>query len=1192
MRLRIPAIILSVFFIMSLSNLLFSQVCFAQTCAVLKDIAAGEVHTLALAEDGSLWATGYNGDGQLGLGNSTSVSSLQRVHGPNDAGFLNHIIAFDGGWYHSLAVDSNHYCWAWGGDGSGQLGNGPNEDSCSVPILVHGLNNDANGLRNIVKVSAGRTGSHSLALRNDGNVAAWGNNGSGQCGDNTTTNRQYPVLVWDSNDQTTNRYLGQEANIVDVEAGTSHSLALASMADGGIVYEWGAGVGSTPRKVPGQSGGLLSNIVDIAAFSYSLAVDSSKNVWYWSPGGTPAKVPGGQMGTTYLQNIVKVAAGGGNKCAAIDVNGQVWEWSINSGSPVRVTDGAMQTQSGELENIIALDVGYADFKVAVDKYGRGWSWGSNAGSYGGTGGVSSTEPVEMLCPQLSSSIYLIKNYEIEGEQSDCVEPFQDGLDNYLVFEIYYGNPITNPSDPNYVGTIYDVNIIDHLPLEINCYSADSNGIYDGNNRTVTWHIGTLSPGMSGSVTLTVKVNEYARPCGQIINNCEIKGSGYDAYTDVNVPVCPWGGEIIYCDKDAQGFNNGTSWDDAFTDLQEALQQARNTCTETTAIWVAAGTYKPVQSIYESDYQNKSFELVDGIGLIGHFAGDENSPDDRVFSDANSETVLEGRIGANYYDAVYKVVKAQGIDNGLVDGFTIKDSYSYGGIYLDSSDVSIVNCKFKNNNSSGVYAYNYSYPDIHNCLFMDNSSYAVYASTSEPDISYSIFDGNNTTSYGLDLSSGSVSNITDSDFHKHTSYAMYGSNATINVNNSSLSSNYTAIEGSSATIDIEGSELSQNSNNGVEGSDLNLTIRQTVFERNSYNGIKLYSYSDLDIQNSVIRKSGYQGIYLNQNSGTQIINNWIHNNGTAHSSSYGAGIYFEDQIGIPKVWNNTIYDNFTYGIECSQNGADPNILNCIISGNDTNDLYRAGDSFNKVNYCLLQHPHSGTGNLTGDPGFKNPSDPNDLHIGENSQCKNAGEPNVDYDYDTDIDGEARIRYGRIDIGADEYYWSPADYNLDGIVNFNDYVSFAQKWRMMDANISLDDDNDVDFIDLSLFCADWLWQKTVDEGWMLCMSREGNSFGKIDMEFTGKSDSLMLSTAAESLAKMPQRLADKSRKFYCLTPATTISAKQRELALLKTDNQANIKELLKWLDEVWLSGDLKDSMTENEYQEFRKTVEQSK
>ena len=86
-------------------------------CAKLKDISAGEAHTLAFAEDNRLWSCGY---GPLGLGNEVSqVLSLQRVLGLNGIGYLEHIIAFDAGWEYSLAVDSNGFCLAWGYDSYG-----------------------------------------------------------------------------------------------------------------------------------------------------------------------------------------------------------------------------------------------------------------------------------------------------------------------------------------------------------------------------------------------------------------------------------------------------------------------------------------------------------------------------------------------------------------------------------------------------------------------------------------------------------------------------------------------------------------------------------------------------------------------------------------------------------------------------------------------------------------------------------------------------------------------------------------------------------------------------------------------------------------------------------------------------------------------------------------------------------------
>ena len=81
--------------------------------------------------------------------------------------------------------------------------------------------------------------------------------------------------------------------------------------------------------------------------------------------------------------------------------------------------------------------------------------------------------------------------------------------------------------------------------------------------------------------------------------------------------------------------------------------------------------------------------------------------------------------------------------------------------------------------------------------------------------------------------------------------------------------------------------------------------------------------------------------------------------------------------------------------------------------------------------------------------------------------------------------------------------------------------------------------------------------------------------------------MLLDPAESMATRPDRLIEKSQKFYDVNPANTISAKREALKV----QQVNIDEILKWLDEIWLNGDLYEYMTEDEYLDFRKAIEES-
>jgi len=96
------------------------------------------------------------------------------------------------GGYHSLALRINGTVWAWGRNGNGQLGDGTNSER-RTPVQV-------SNLTGVVAIAAG--GSHSLALKSDGTVWAWGVNGSGQLGDGTNSERRTPVQVSNLGEET------------------------------------------------------------------------------------------------------------------------------------------------------------------------------------------------------------------------------------------------------------------------------------------------------------------------------------------------------------------------------------------------------------------------------------------------------------------------------------------------------------------------------------------------------------------------------------------------------------------------------------------------------------------------------------------------------------------------------------------------------------------------------------------------------------------------------------------------------------------------------------------------------------------------------------------------------------------------------------------------------------------------------
>jgi len=174
-------------------------------------LEAGQDHSLALKSDGTVWAWGGNDFGELGVGTSGSGITLM----PRRINTLSGITAIDTFATHSLALKSDGTVWAWGGNSYGQLGNGTTGGISNVPVQV-------SGLTSVATIAAGI--SHSLAIKSDGTVWAWGRNNYGQLGDGTTTDSNVPVQV------------SGLSGAVGVAAGEFHSLAAKS---DGTIWAWG-----------------------------------------------------------------------------------------------------------------------------------------------------------------------------------------------------------------------------------------------------------------------------------------------------------------------------------------------------------------------------------------------------------------------------------------------------------------------------------------------------------------------------------------------------------------------------------------------------------------------------------------------------------------------------------------------------------------------------------------------------------------------------------------------------------------------------------------------------------------------------------------------------------------------------------------------------------------------------------------
>jgi len=282
---------------------------------------------------------------------------------------------------HSLALRSDGTVWAWGGNRS------------TVPVQVEGL-------RDIVAIAAGWL--HSLALRSDGTVWAWGDNGYGQLGDGTTIDRTFPVQVKGLRD------------VFAISAGGRHSLALRS---DGTVWAWGdnrcgmlkpdgtpwgpwvdlgcgqlgSGMAIANSAIPVQVQWLNDVIAISAGAWYSLALRSDGTVWAWGQNAARQLGDGTNISRNSpvqidLRDIVAISAGS-HHSLALRSDGTVWAWGDNGSGQLGnggVSSRSIFVQVEGLRDIVAISAG-SHHSLALRSDGTVWAWGWNKGGQLGDG---------------------------------------------------------------------------------------------------------------------------------------------------------------------------------------------------------------------------------------------------------------------------------------------------------------------------------------------------------------------------------------------------------------------------------------------------------------------------------------------------------------------------------------------------------------------------------------------------------------------------------------------------------------------------------------------------------------------------------------------------------------------------------------------------------------------------------------
>jgi alpha-tubulin suppressor-like RCC1 family protein len=286
-------------------------------------LAAGSYHTCALTTAGGVKCWGYNFDGQLGDGSFTS--RLTPVNVPGLTGAPNVVsTAIKGGERFTCALTSTGAVKCWGNNGSGQLGNGRTSAGESFASTVLGL---SPGTQNI---AAGAY--HTCSLTAAGGVKCWGDNSSGQLGDNSTSSRSTPVGV-----------TGLTSGVAALAGGLFHTCALTTA--GGVKCWGNNGLGQlgdstiTNRAIAADVAGLVSGVVAVTAGNYhTCALTTLGGVKCWGYNGTGQLGDGTTTirltavdvtGLTGLTTRVAVLAAGSSHTCALTTSGGVKCWGYN-----------------------------------------------------------------------------------------------------------------------------------------------------------------------------------------------------------------------------------------------------------------------------------------------------------------------------------------------------------------------------------------------------------------------------------------------------------------------------------------------------------------------------------------------------------------------------------------------------------------------------------------------------------------------------------------------------------------------------------------------------------------------------------------------------------------------------------------------------------------------------------------------
>jgi alpha-tubulin suppressor-like RCC1 family protein len=344
-------------------------------------MSAGFEHALAIRSDGTLWGWGLNLRGQVGVDRTDAlrVDTIAYLS-PAQIGTAHDWVAVSAGGAHSLALKADGSLWAWGENDAGQLGLGDTSDRSS-PVRVGSADDWA-----AISAGSSSTPAHSLALKSDGSLWAWGSNSSRQLGLQYSSGELSPVRVDTANDW------------VAASAGVDHTLAVRA---NGTLWAWGdnyvgqLGLGdnlqwySSGRWHPVQVGTATDWVGVSAGDFFSVAVKADGSVWAWGSNFREVLGPGYTGPPGYESAPVRI--GSSNDWARVDAgqyynlavrsDGTLWGWGANVVGNLGLgdrTDRSSPTQVGAASDWTYVSAGGTWQSLALKSDGSLWLLGTVA----------------------------------------------------------------------------------------------------------------------------------------------------------------------------------------------------------------------------------------------------------------------------------------------------------------------------------------------------------------------------------------------------------------------------------------------------------------------------------------------------------------------------------------------------------------------------------------------------------------------------------------------------------------------------------------------------------------------------------------------------------------------------------------------------------------------------------------------